>query len=405
MLWLVPAMGLAIALLLYLELSRVLRALPAATLAIVALLGSSAFLFRISLLRPHLLAVLLFCLLLLAILRERPRLAALAALAFALAYHAFYVVGVVVLIAFVLRNQEGIARRTWAWLLAGLCVGLLVNPYFPSNLVMGVFTLRLALGLATLPPHEETLEVFQPSFGLVLVAYGFVLLCVLACAFGAWRRKLAASPARGAFLFLLLVSAAFALLGLKSLRAMEYAVPATILLAGHAVHLQLLGRHTLAVLLVLLLGVQGATDWQVYRAHWLHPQESMYPGYAALLQQVPQGSNAKVFNCEWESGPFILHARPDLRFVDLLEPALLWHASPDRYYARQGLLKGAFADPHAIVRGAFHADYVLCGPRGAALVQQMQAMPQDFRAAPGTENDPLRLFAVRPDPVSPANRK
>jgi hypothetical protein len=393
----VPLLGLAVALLLYFEASRVLRPAPAAALVGAGLLGTSAFLFRMSLLRPHLLAVLCFCLLLLAIVRQRPRLAALAAAAFVLSYHAFYVVGVVVVATWLLRRAEGMPRLTWAWVLGGLCLGLLVNPYFPSNLLMGVFTLKLALGLATLPAMEETLEVFQPSWRLVLVSYGFVLLCAAACTWPLLRRKLEPGVARTNFLFLLLVAGAFALLGMKSLRAMEYAVPAALLLAAHASALQVLGRHTLAALLAVLLACQGWVDLRVYRAHWSYPQMSFYPDYAPLLAQVPRGHSSKVFNCEWESGPIILHARPDLRFVDLLEPALLWQVSPQRYAARQGLVRGAFDDPHAILRGVFHADYVLCGARGAALVRQMQAMPGDFRAAPGTEGDPVRLFVLRPD--------
>ena len=408
-LWLVPLLGLAIALLLYLEASRVLRPWQAATLSVVALLGSSAFMFRLTLLRPHLLAMLVFCLLLLALLRARPRLAALFALVFALSYHAFYVVGVVAVACWLLRRQEGMPARAWAWVLAGLAVGLIVNPYFPSNLGMGVFTLQLALGLATLPPMEASPELFQPTPGLLLFAYGFVFLGVLACAIAAWRRKLPAGAERTAFLFVLLVTAAFAVMGLKTLRAMEYAVPAAVLLAAHATRLQLFGRHTLAAFAAGVLVLQGWLDVAVYRA-WLAPTQSGYPEYSALLEQIPKDSHAKVFNCEWETGSFILHDRPDLRFVDVLDPTFLWFASPDRYNARMGLLQGAFDDPRAMLRGAFGADYVLCGSRGETLVRQMDLRPNDFSSAPGSRGDAVRLFAVRPDPIkvgplSPASPK
>lgn len=404
-LWLVPLVGACVALLLYGEASRVLRPASAACLVAAALLATPAFLFRMSLLRPHLLAVLIFVLLVLAVVRARPRLAAVAAACFALSYHAFYVVGLVIAAAFVLRRQEGFSRSAWAWVLGGLCLGLVLNPYFPSNLTVGVLHLRLALGLSSLPAIEETPEIFQPSLGLVVFTYGFVPLSAAICAFAAWRRRLEPGAARSEFLFLLLVTGSFAALGFKSLRAMEYAVPAAILLAGHACRLALLGTRTLPVMLGVLLACQGWIGLHFYRAQWTNPQGSDYPAYAQLLQQVPRDRAYKVFNCEWESGAFILHARPDLRFVDLLEPAFLWHASPQHYYARQGLIRGAFADPRGILHGAFGADYVLCGPRGAALIRQMQANPVDFRAAPGTEADAFRLFAIRPEarPVSPAS--
>jgi hypothetical protein len=408
-LWLVPVLGIAIALLLYLEASRVLRPWQATLLSVVALLGTSAFMYRLTLLRPHLLAVLMFCLLLLALLRARPRLAALFALLFALSYHAFYVVGVVAVACWLLRRQDGMPARAWCWVLGGLAAGLLANPYFPSNLEMGVFTLRLALGLATLPPMEASPELFQPTPGLLLSAYGLVFVGAVACAIGSWRRKLPAGAERTAFLFLLLVTAAFALMGLKTMRAMEYALPAALLLAAHAARQQLFGRHSLAVILVGLLALQGWLDVAVYRA-WQAPTQSGYPEYSTLLGQVPRDSHAKVFNCEWETGSFILHDRPDLRFVDALDPTFLWFASPERYQARLGLLQGAFGDPHAILRGAFRADYVLCGRRGAKLIGQMDSRPDDFRSAPGSQGDAVRLFAVRPDPlpppaINPASRK
>jgi hypothetical protein len=395
-LWLVPLLGIAIALLLYLEASRVLRPWQATLLSVVALLGSSAFMFRLTLLRPHLLAVLVFVLLLLALLRARPRLAAMFALVFALSYHAFYVVGIVAIACWLLRKQEGMPKLAWAWVLAGLAVGLVVNPYFPSNLGMGVFTLRLALGLATLPPMEASPELFQPSPGLLLFAYGFVMVGVVSCAIAAWRRKLPASEGRTALLLAWMVTAAFAVMGLKTLRAMEYAVPAAILLAVHATRLQLFGRHTLAVFVAGVLVLQGWLDVAAYRA-WLAPTQSGYPDYSALLEQIPEGSHAKVFNCEWETGSFILHDRPELRFVDVLDPTFLWFASPERYNARMGLLQGAFPQPRAILRGAFRADYVLCGQRGAKLIRQMDSNPADFTAAPGSQGDAVRLFAVRPE--------
>src|SRR5207342_411330 len=156
---LVPLLGIAIVLCLHAQLGRVLRPLPATLLAIAGPLLTVGFLFRITLLRPHLLAILLFCLLLLALLRERPRLAALACLLFALAYHAFIVVAVVIAAAWLLRRQPGMPRLAWAWCLGGLCAGVLLNPYFPSNLQIGVLALRIALDLDAVPSFEQGLEV------------------------------------------------------------------------------------------------------------------------------------------------------------------------------------------------------------------------------------------------------
>jgi hypothetical protein len=392
---LVPAIGLGIALCLYSGLCRTLRPGQATLLVLVGLAGTAGFVYRLSLLRPHLLAIFIFCLLVLAVLRSRPRLAGLAAAMFVLAYHAFYIVLVVAAVAWLLRRQPGIGRHTWSWCLAGLAVGLVVNPYFPSNLSMGWFTLRLGLGLESMTQFEQGGELAPLSRGLMLAAYGFLPATLLVTAAGIAWRKPAASAERTALLFLFALSAVFTLLGLRSMRAMEYAVPSGILLLGCATSL-FAPRHGLPFALVLVLGCQGHLAFQFYRQHWQQPEHPALPLYASLLAPIPATPGGfKVYNCEWETGPYILMARPDLRFVDLLDPALLWHASRTRYMARRGLNEGAFEDPHAILRGAFKADYVLCAK--PALIRQMDARPQDFTSDRASRGDAMRLFAVRPD--------
>jgi len=393
-LWLVPLLGAAIVLCLYTEASRQLKPLAASVLVIVGVALTAGLLFRLSLLRPHLLSILVFVLLLMAVLRDRPRLAALAAAVFALSYHAFIVVGFVIGAACLLPRQPGFTKHTWAWCLGGLAVGTLVHPYFPSNLVMGVLHLRLALGLESLPPATPGTELAAPTLPQFFQAYGFYPLLLVGVAIATWLRKPQASAERSGLVLLFVLTAIFTVLGTCTLRAMEYGVPCGLLLLVYALRV-LPVRHALPAMLALMLLCQGALDWRFYRESWQQPEQSVEPQYASLLTLVPTGGKAKVFNCEWEAGSYVLYARPDLRFVDLLEPGFLFQVSRDKYAARRGLVAGAFADPRAILRDVFHADYVLC--QAGPLTKQMQARPQDFLAQPGSENDPLRLFAVRPD--------
>jgi hypothetical protein len=391
---LVPMIGLLLLLLVHHELEHTLKPLPAALIAIVGSLGTAALLFRLSLLRPHLLAMLTFLLLVLAILRKRPRLAGVAAVAFALSYHAYYLPAIVAGVAWLLRRQPGMAPLGWAWVLGGTCLGVLVNPYFPSNLLMSLLHLRLALEGETAPHSQAGQELFDPTFLQMLSAYGFVFVTLVFVALLAWKRRPAPSEGRTHLAFLWLLCALFTMLATKSLRAMEYGAPCGLLLMGYALR-ELPLKHGLALLLGGLLACQGWMDFRFYHQAWVQRPQSNLPLYAEKLSQIPSGRNAKVFNCEWEAGAFILFARPDLRFVDLLEPTFLWEASPERYQARRGLLAGAFARPRMMLRGAFAADYVLC--RDGPLVRQMDAQPEDFSAAPGTKGEALRVFAIRPD--------
>jgi hypothetical protein len=393
---LIPLLGIAILLLLYADLSRRVPPWQAVVFTTAVPLVTSAYMFRASLLRPHLLAIAFFCGLLVALLRERPRLAAVAAAGFALSYHGFYIVGLVAVIAFLVRRQPGFrGQHGWAWCLAGLAAGIVLNPYFPSNLVMGLLTLRLATGAVQMPPGTQGLEMVSYSWSKLVLAYGFVPASLLATVVAMRLRKPAPGPETSRVWFLVLVTAGFWALGVKTPRAMEYAVPACILMVGFAASV-LAWRGWVPLLMLPLVGLHGLVNWIYYRENWVAPPGGFYPMYSEVLKQVPADARGKkVFNCEWDAGTYILRDRPDLRFVDLLEPALLWDASREKVLARRELLTGTTPDPWKVLRETFKADYVLCAdPR---LIEQMQANRRDFAALPGTEEDPIRLFALRPE--------
>ena len=79
----VPLLGAAIIACLYVELSRVIRPSQAAALVMTVAFITTIFIFRLTILRPHLLAILFFCMLVIALFRGRPWHAALAATGFA----------------------------------------------------------------------------------------------------------------------------------------------------------------------------------------------------------------------------------------------------------------------------------------------------------------------------------
>ena len=82
-----------------------------------------------------------------------------------------------------------------------------------------------------------------------------------------------------------------------------------------------------------------------------------------------------------------------MRFVDLLEPAMLWHADPNKYVLRLRLIYGAEREPQRALREVFHADYVLCGT--PAMNAQMAADPRHFVQIVGTEPmNSLRVYRV-----------
>ncbi len=348
-----------------------------------------------TMLRPHLFAIFFFCLLLVAILRGRGWLAMLAAAGYALTYHAFYIPLMVIGVAFLLP-WPGLprARGCWLWALGGLLAGTVLNPYFPSTLVMSWIHLKLALGIGAAPGLLSGTEVQAISLRESIHYFGFLPLALAGTTALLWWRRLRPSPESAAIWFLFLLSAALTLMSLKNSRATEYAVPCVILLVGYALAAAPRPDRWLLAALAAVVLAQGQAAWIYYEDCWQRPQGGDTPAYmAAVALLPPEAAGRKVFNCQWEAGSYLLFQRPDVRFVDLLEPALLWQADPRRYRLRARLIFGLEADPHRVLREDFDADFVLCGT--PAMNAQMAADPGRFVQIVGTEPmNSLRVYRV-----------
>lgn len=393
----VPLLGVAIVLCLYVNLARVLEPWRASVFSLLAILLGTAFLFRITLLRPHVLAILFFCLLMTSLLRGRAWLAGLAAAGFALSYHAFYIPLLVIVLAGAIRWPQDIEdRHAPRWALAGLACGVILNPYFPSTIVMSWSIIKIALGIG-MPPGLVSGNELQPMGMLeYLDFYAFVPLALLATAAVVFSSRVRPSRENAGFWFLTVLCALLALLSFKSARATEYAVPTAILLAGHALA-RAPRRWWFGVACLATVAVNAHAASAYYRSVWTEPQEGYSAWFLTAISLVPQEARgSKVFTCEWMTGSYILFARPDLRFVDLLEPALLWQAAPQKYHSRIRLAEGRSPDPYGDLRRDFSPDYVICGNSG--LNAQLIGDPLHFeRFSTTLPSGPIEVFRVRHD--------
>lgn len=362
-----------------------------------------SFLVRMMILRPHVLAVTCFLWAFHGLATRRSLVTFAACAAYALAYHAFYVpLALCALGAAVHWPAERQGRRVWrspevAGLL-GLLAGTFTNPYFPANLSMGWLTLRVALSFAARPDIGQELRPL-PVAEFVL-SYWFHLLVVGAgavCLRRAWadRRRERVQVRR---LALALVGCgAFWALAARSPRASEYAIPLTAVLAAHLYpEVPPRGRTGFAVAAVLAGLLMVPRAWPVYSQSVPFPNR-VTDAFAAIdtIPLAPVG--AKVLNCAFASSPFLLYRRPDLRFVDILDPTLLWVAAPELSDLRTALRAGRVPDPYPVVQGSFRASYVFCSdPALYARLMQDARFVKLYPRAGGFPNDrrALDLFYV-----------
>lgn len=120
---------------LFLACRRFLSTKEALLLILFAIAGNYWFSLRMSMLRPHVLAILVFCLLLYACMFSRSRyVAPLLCFLYALAYHAIYVplvgIGCFALVHF--WNRDFSWLKTLAYAVLALIAGTILSPYFLS---------------------------------------------------------------------------------------------------------------------------------------------------------------------------------------------------------------------------------------------------------------------------------
>lgn len=377
---------------------RAAAATVAAASTFALVIANPYMLFRLGMVRPHVLAVFLFLAVVAALVERRRVLGFFAGGAFALAYHAIYVpaalaIAFAALVPIERRSEPDAAYRRLAAsgaVLAGLVAGILVNPYFPSNVVMGWAHLGFAFSAAaSLPGVHVGAEVSPLSAGAYLRLFGIPLAAAIGCA-GVliadarsgekqWDRAIVTAAA------LFLVGAAA-----RSVRAVEYGLPLLAICTSQALgDARRIPRTRVIAITVLLTLSPWPLIAQLRRPPDLRHEQIVRDLFAAISAIPPQARGRKVFDCDWNYGSFLLYARPDLRFVDLLDPRFLL-ASPELFDAKRQLDLDRFRDPARVMRDLFHADYALCANSSLnRRLERDQAVRVLFAARSG-----IRLFAL-----------
>jgi hypothetical protein len=368
---------------------------------------------RLLLIRPHVLAIACFTAMLASALRRNKTALAVSIFLFALSYHAFYipvlVLAAVLSAAYFTRSEAeaGAPERYWDLApagLAGLVAGILVNPYFPANLVFGLQIAQIpglmagklrAIGFgAELYPISS--DVFLVNFSLPLVIF---LLAIWQMSQG--RRQ------KGAFryssLFLVQLSLVCLVMSFQSRRGAEYLFPVSAFLAlelwqAFRKEWGKWGRYLGLAAATLLLVHSLWHDSRYLR----FSQNQLAEASLEAARALPADSEAKVFNCEWDSTPYLFYSRPKVRFLDILDPSLLYFANESAHKAREELKRAQVGDPYGLIRNAFKADYLFC--HHPDVISQVERDPRFRRIYPeniesiANENT-VFVYELRPKPL------
>jgi len=355
-------------LLLYLLSRRTAGPVVAAASVAGIVIANPYLLFRMGMIRPHVLSIFLFLAVLAGLVYCSRLLAFSATVAFALAYHAIYLpaalavgfatVGLYRRIA--LREAQNDDFGPSVAAMAGLVCGVIANPYFPANVAMGLAHFSYAFSAsASVPGVHVGAEVLPPTPGLYVRFFAVPLIAVLACI--VWLRTDNHGGQRQWTRALITTAALFLVgAGMRSVRATEYGIPLLAIAVAAALGQtsrdpRARGIAVAALFLLPAYPLYANLNRQPDRHH-----ERLVNDLFGAINTIPTAvPAAKVYNCDWNYGSFLLYARPDLRFVDLLDPRFLL-ARPELFEAKRMLDLDEVSDPVGVMRAIFHADYALC---------------------------------------------
>jgi hypothetical protein len=334
----------------------------AALWALVPLLASSAFVYRFSLVRPHLLSIALALVVLWAASRERFRVLAAASVIYPWAYVAWQMPVVLAVLAEVARALTG-KRPGWrgpAVALGAVAVGIAIHPN-ALNLVrfnwvtIVEILLTNAWGARTGFELGDEFRSFTGAEWAKLLAPPTAM--VLGAAVLAWRRRREDVVP----LAFALVATAFGLLTFRTARFTEYFVPfavAAFALAAALLGARLGARKVLLSTLAVCLAYSASETWELL--HRMQAREPRLSAEEATVMRAHIPSGAQVFTCEWGLTGTLMLAMPERKFIVALDPTLFAVQDPERYELWYRLPREAPPGLAKTIREQFGAQYVAC---------------------------------------------
>jgi hypothetical protein len=249
----------------------------------------------------------------------------------------------------------------------GVLAGLLINPYFPQNLVL--FRDHLLMK-ATASYSVNVGQEWYPYYSWDLLGGSAVAFAIYFAALAGFKSERARRNVRP--LFFLLVATMFLLLAFKSRRFIEYWPPFAVLFGAFtlAPYLARASRARIrevpdraiaalasAALLVASFPAMGVVMLQAHTSIESEADPHAYQGASLwLAEHVEPGS--MVFNTDWDDFPMLFYYNPNNAYVVGLDPTYLYEADPQLWRLYERITLGDESDPAPIIRDRFGAKYV-----------------------------------------------
>ncbi len=346
----------------------------------LVLASSHAFLYRMSM--PRIQSISLACLLVTIyfVLKRRYLLLAILSFFFVWLYDAFIFAFVITLCFFASGYimKKVLNHRMLIYCLAGIVIGILINPYFPHNIGSYIFNLTrtaapaevMAVGSEWRPYYTWF---FATDSGLTLVVFFAAIVISL---IKGTRLK---ADTLGLFFFSLLLLLMF----LRSRRWVEYWPPFTVLFSAFLIRdtfecgmgnaecgmpkgnffipqSAIRNPHlvTLIVLVILLSFFLPRNFIEARREIKDSRRSDFFKGGAQWLKAHTEPKSI-VFNTDWDDFPYLFIYNSDNYYIVGLAPDYMYYLDPQLYMKWKSITRGEVKNPSNAILQTFSARYVI----------------------------------------------
>lgn len=355
----------------------------------LALLSSSPFLYRVSMLRVQSVSLALLLFVFHGCLKRKGFPLLIAALLFVWTYDAFVLLLIIALffaIAGVVTGQGDGAWRPLLWVGAGVVLGMVINPYFPDNLTSLLYNARRSIFL-DIPamslgnewsPYDSWFMVKSslPAF-ILLLATLLVLPLV---------KEVRSEEYAG-----LLLNLFFLVLMMKSRRFAEYWPVFAVLSAALVIGRRLAGR-SLLLLVLLMVPLMRSNIMATAEEINDSPAIELYQGAAQWLAAHSEEGEV-IFHADWDDFPFLFFCNQKNRYLVGLDPMYMYTFDSAKYLRYREITRGQVENPAAVIRQEFGCRFIFLDRREHR--DFFERLERDPKAKRVYEDDGAYVYALR----------
>lgn len=330
----------------------------------LVLASSHAFLYRMSM--PRIQSISLACLLATVyfLLKRRYLLLGILSFFFVWLYDAFIFAFVITLCFFASGYimKKVLDYKMLIYCLAGIAVGIVVNPYFPNNIGSYVFNLTRTVAPAEIMSVGSEWRPYYTWFfatdsGLTFIVF---FAAVIISLIKGTRLK---DDTLGLFFFSLILLFMF----LRSRRWVEYWPPFTVLFSAFLIRdafeaearTNKFVRGTLFIVLVISLSFFLPRNFIEARKDVKDSRRSDFFKGGALWLKAHTEPKSVVFNTDWDDFPYLFIYNSDNYYIVGLAPDYMYYLDPQLYIKWKSITRGEVKNLSNAILQTFSARYVI----------------------------------------------